>query len=124
MRGAIPVTMALTLSSLLLVGCAGGGRWSKEGAPPEQISADYAQCRAQAQHDIARDVNIDTDIAAGRDQDWQHNQSSETHLASDASSDARLSDNILNGCMEGKGYTPSGDAPPVGGPNWLGFLSL
>jgi hypothetical protein len=115
-------TAALALT-VLLTACAGEGRWTKDGTAPEQVSADYAQCRAQAQHDIARDVNIDTDIEAGRDRDWQHNQSAETHRAGDASSDAKLSDNILKDCMEGRGYVPTGSAPD-NSPNWWALFDL
>jgi hypothetical protein len=122
MRRAIPWIAAGALA-VLTTACAGEGRWTKDGVPPEQISADYAQCRAQAQHDIARDVNIDTDIAASRGQDWERSQSTQTHLASDASSDHKLSDNILQSCMEGQGYAPSG-SEPNNGPNWWSFIDL
>jgi hypothetical protein len=122
MGRAIPWMAALTVS-VLVTACAGEGHWSKDGVPPEQISADYAQCRAQAQHDIQRDVDIDTDIEAGRDRDWQHNQSTQTHLANDASNDAKLSDNILRSCMEGRGYAPNG-AEPTNGPNWWALFEM
>ncbi|HEX4111626.1 MAG TPA: hypothetical protein VH020_03745 [Stellaceae bacterium] len=122
MRMAMAGTAALALA-ILVTACAGEGHWTKEGAPPEQASTDYAQCRAQAQHDIARDVNIDTDIAESRASDWDRSQTTQTHLASDESSDHKLSDDILKGCMEGRGYVPTG-AEPNNGPNWWALFDM
>ncbi|HXE17677.1 MAG TPA: hypothetical protein VN632_10640 [Stellaceae bacterium] len=119
---ALPLAAALALS-LMLGACAGPSKWTKEGVSPDAAAADYADCRHAAQHDIQRDVNIDTDIAAARAQDRDRTQTRETYAANDASSNARLSSQIVKGCMESKGYAPSGpDAEE--GPNWWGILNL
>jgi hypothetical protein len=122
MRGVIPWVTAMALSALLGA-CAGPANWTKDGVSPERASADYSECRADAQHDIQRDVNIDSDIAAGRDHDWDHSQSAETHLADDASSNAKLSRNVVSGCMESKGYAPSGPEATES-PHWWRLLDL
>jgi len=119
---AFPLVAALALS-VALGACSGPAKWSKDGASPEMAAADYADCRHMAQHDIQRDVNIDTDIAAGRAHDRDRTQTRETYDASDASSDARLSSQIVKGCMESKGYAPSGSDAEEG-PNWWGILNL
>ena len=119
---AIPVTAALALS-VALCACTGPAKWSKEGVTPEAAAADYADCRHRAQHDIQRDVNIDTDIATSRASDRDRTQTRETYNASDASSNARLSSQIVKGCMESKGYAPSGSDAEEG-PNWWGMLDL
>lgn len=122
MRRAMAGTAAALLS-VMAAACAGEGHWAKDGVPPEQISADFAQCRAQAQHDIARDVNIDTDIAASRANDWDRSQTTQTHLADDESNNYKLSDNIVQSCMEAKGYAPTG-VGPTNGPNWWALFDL
>lgn len=119
MRRAFPGIVALALS-LALASCAGPTRWTKPGVSNEQASADYSDCRSQAQHDIIRDVNIDTDIAASRQQDWARSQSTDTHLASDAAINNQRTDTMLKSCMEGKGYAPGGTQPTIS-PGWWPF---
>jgi hypothetical protein len=109
--------------SLALAACAEQADWTKQGVSADRASTDYSECRAEAQHDIQRDVNIDTDIAASMQQNWQRSQSTETHLAGDVSSNAKRSDDLLKGCMESKGYAPGGTEPSAG-PHWWSFLSL
>ena len=122
MRRAFPWRASFALA-ILLGACSGPANWSKEGASPERAAADYADCRAEAQHDIQRDVNIDTDIAAARQHDWQQSQSTQTHLADDASSNARLNRDVVKGCMQSKGYAPSGPEPTEG-PHWWTLLDM
>ncbi|MGH6980066.1 MAG: hypothetical protein ACREFC_02565 [Stellaceae bacterium] len=122
MGWASKLTAALALS-VALCACAGPAKWAKDGVSPEATAADYADCRHMAQHDIQRDVNIDSDIAASRAQDRDRTQTRDTYNASDASSNARLSNQIVKGCMESKGYAPTG-AEADEGPNWWGTLEL
>ncbi len=112
------VALAVSLSA-----CGGPPNWTKDGASPDVAAADYADCRHEAQHDIQRDVNIDTDIAAARQHDWSQSQSTETHLAGDASSNRKLTRDIVSGCMESKGYVPSGPGP-TNGPHWFQLFDM
>jgi hypothetical protein len=116
MRKALPGIAALALG-LALASCAGPSDWIKQGASPAQASDDYADCRAETQHDIQRDVNIDTDIAASMQQNWQHSQSTATHLAGDAAIDNDRTKDLLKICMEDKGYAPNGSRA-TSSPGW------
>jgi hypothetical protein len=115
--------MAAVALSVSLAACGGAPEWSKDGVTPEVAATDYADCQALAQHDIQRDVNIDRDIEASRQHDWSQSQSTETHRADDASSDERLSGNVVQDCMQSKGYSPSGTRP-TNGPQWWQIFDL
>jgi hypothetical protein len=115
--------MAAIALSVSLAACGSTPEWSKDGATPDVAAADYSACQSLAQRDIQRDVNIDRDIEASRQHDWSHSQSMATHKADDASSDERLSGNIVQDCMESKGYAPSGSRP-TGGPHWWQVFDL
>jgi hypothetical protein len=117
-----PWIAALALSASLSA-CSGPANWTKEGVSQEATAADYAECRRAAQHDIQRDVNIDTDIAAAREHDWDHSQSGQTYLADDAASNRKLSGDMVKDCMESKGYVPSGPGPSES-PDWRNLLNL
>ncbi len=122
MGRAFPLMAALALS-VSLAACGGPPDWTKDGVTPEVASADYADCRHEAQHAIQRDVNIDTDIAASRQHDWSQSQTTEMHLAEDASSDRRLSGDMVRACMQSKGYAPSGPEP-TNGPHWWQIFDM
>ena len=117
-----PRIAALALSASLTA-CSGPPNWTKEGVNQEVTAADYAACRHLAQREIQRDVNIDTDIAASRQNDWDRSQSTQTRFAADAASNRRLSGDIVRSCMESKGYVPSGPEATEG-PDWRSFLNL
>lgn len=121
MRGALSGAVVFALGmGLLLAACDSPSDWSKQGVSSDRASSDYADCRAETQNDIQRDVNIDTDIAASMQQNWQHSQSTDTHLASDASLDDKRTSGLLDACMEGKGYAPGGSASTTS-PGWWPF---
>ncbi len=120
MRRVIPLVLALALGA---AGCAGPPQWSKPGATDAQAAHDFSACRHQAQRDIARDVDIDTDIAAGRREDWQKSGTLDTHRASDQSSNQKLSGDLVKACMEARGYAPSGSEAEAS-PHWWSFLSF
>lgn len=115
--------MAAVALSVSLAACGGAPEWSKDGATADVAAADYAACQALAQHDIQRDVDIDRDIEASRQHDWFQSQSTETHKADDASSDERLSGNVVQDCMESKGYAPNGSRP-TNSPHWWQIFDL
>lgn len=107
MRKAFPWTAAIALS-LALCACGGPGKWAKDGVTQEMAAADYADCRSQAQHAIQRDVNIDADIEASRATDRDRSQTRNTYNADDASANRQLSGEMVSGCMQSKGYAPTG----------------
>ena len=115
---------ALLLAGLALAACGGPGPWSKEGVSPKRASIDYADCRSQAQNDIRRDVDIDTDIAAGRKTDWDKSQSGPLHKSADATANNSRSYDVVRACMLAKGYIPNGRDEPASEPHMLGFLGL
>jgi anti-sigma factor RsiW len=122
MGRAFPLMAAFALA-VSLAACGGPPEWTKDGVTSDVASADYADCRHDAQHAIQRDVNIDTDIAASRQHDWAQSQTTETRLADDASSNQKLSGDMVRSCMESKGYAPSGPAP-TNGPHWWQIFDL
>src|SRR5262249_12712984 len=95
----------------LLAGCARRPPWTKDGARPKRTAAHYAACNAQAQRDIGRDVNIDSDILAGRQSDWQRTSSMKEHTATDATTNSERTDDLVRFCMIGRGYAPTGTEP-------------
>jgi hypothetical protein len=109
--GRIIPFIALAALAGSLAGCTGEGDWSKDGVSKARIAADYAACRSSAQRDIRRDVEIDSDIAAGRQVDWAKSQSTEIHQSDDASANNERSGNVVVACMEAKGYAPNGPNP-------------
>jgi hypothetical protein len=109
--------------ALAAAACGGPPQWSRQGGTDAQAAADLASCRHQAQGDIARDVDIDTDIAAGRHNDWEKSSTLQTHSAADQSSDQKLSGNLVNACMQSRGYAPAGTEAEVS-PHWWSFLSF
>ena len=120
-----PIMLAATaLLGLALAACEGPGPWTKDGVSPKRTAVDLADCRSQAQNDIRRDVNIDTDIAAGRKQDWDRSQTTQVHRSSDATVNNARSHDTVRACMEAKGYVPTGSGAPDGQPHLLGFIGM
>jgi len=109
--------------SLLLCACTGPGKWSKDGVTPEAAAADYADCRAQAQNAIRRDVNIDADIEASRATDRDKSQTRSTYDADDAHANRQLTSQMVSGCMQSKGYAPTGPETNES-PHLLGLFNL
>ncbi|MGH6989700.1 MAG: hypothetical protein ACREFD_13565 [Stellaceae bacterium] len=122
MRKAGYGVMVLALATML-ASCTGAPDWVKHGATPDETSSAYADCRANTQRDIQTDVNIDTDIAASMQRNWQHSQSTDTHLAADASLNNDRTRGLLKACMETKGYAPTSSGPTVS-PGWWPFPDM
>jgi len=122
MRKMLPLLFAAALCPALAA-CGGPGPWTKSGVSDARAATDYANCRREGQHEIRRDVDIDTDIAAGRRGDWSKNQSLQSHLAVDASNNDTRSDDIVRACMLAKGYAPTGPAAESN-PRLLNFLGM
>ena len=90
---------------LALAACSGAGGWSKAGVSPEKAAQDYAECRHTAEIANRRDSDIDTDILAARSQDWHKADVLTIKRDNYAESNAQRSGNIVERCMNAKGYT-------------------
>lgn len=93
--------------ALMLAGC-GGGTWHKAGVSPEAAAQDLSECRHMAEIANRRDSDIDQDILASRGHDWENLSIIGTRRAQYADSNERRTGDIVERCMIGKGYTPSG----------------
>jgi hypothetical protein len=90
---------------LLIAGCAsGGGNWVKTGADNAAAQAAYQDCRGLADTAVETDQQIDQDILASRQNDWQRASlgHTQTQLMNDHTRDRAGA--IVDACMKAKGY--------------------
>jgi len=123
MRGISALALGMAAVSLLLAGCGSSQRWAKQGVEPAQIAADYSACSSEGQTAIGPDSNIDTDILSGRQHDWERTNTLQAHRSTDVANDDAHSGDIVQACMIGKGYVPTGSAPQQG-PAVFDFSSI
>jgi hypothetical protein len=94
--------------ALLLAGCAGGAPdWTRPGADAHATALAYQDCSTTASSAVRTDADIDQDILASRQNDWQ--RSSVVRLQTQAMHDHTRdrADAILAACMKSKGFTPA-----------------
>ena len=103
MNGATRLGAALVL--LLLVGCAGGGDWAKTGGGETAAAREYQDCRALAGSAVQTDADIDQDILATRQTDWQRAGvvRQQTRIMHEQTRDR--ADAIIESCMKAKGFS-------------------
>jgi hypothetical protein len=103
------VKSALAIVVILILGaCVSEAEtWQKEGAAGDGRSRDLAECRSEARRAVQRDVNIDTDIMASRGTDWQNSGVITARRDTMQSSNAGRFDDVVAGCMRGRGYAPA-----------------
>jgi hypothetical protein len=90
--------------ALLLAGCAAAGSWTKAGADEAATAREYQDCRAMAASAVKTDADIDQDILATRQNDWQ--RASRLRLQSETMQE-HTSDRaaaIVAACMRAKGF--------------------
>jgi hypothetical protein len=87
-----------------LGGCAERVRWTKPGIDQGTLSSDTFQCRRQAQQALARDRNIDTDIAVSRQEDWSRGGYFELGTRTQAFSTETRENEAFGSCMQERGY--------------------
>jgi hypothetical protein len=92
--------------TLLLIGCAGGNDWSRQGSSSKQTAAEYADCQSQARDATARDTNIMTDITASRASDWNRTGVMSTQMSLFAAENHDQTSSLVNRCMLSKGFVP------------------
>ena len=98
------LSLGLLGAALALAACAGvSADFVKEGATREQVRADNAACRSQAEARFGRDDNITRDIRAGR----SSNVSEQTRLVRqtrDVGVRERY-DRVFATCLRARGYS-------------------
>ena len=92
--------------AVVLVGCASGAEWSKEGVSQQETARAVADCQSLAREATQRDTNIMTDIMATRGNDWQRTGVLGTKEQVFGAEDRTRTDDIVTRCMISKGFAP------------------
>ena len=97
-------SLAPLLIALAVAACSGvSADFVKAGATKEQVRADNAACRAEAEAVVGREANITRDIRTGR----SHTPSDAPRILEqtrDLATEARY-DRIFAACMKARGYS-------------------
>ena len=107
------VRMALAmLAGLVLLGCT-ETEFVKANTTEDQYRRDAAACRRQVNSQMARDRNIDADIATtvGTQSQQVRPGSSQVRQQMATRGDVVRSDRLMESCMRARGYSGAGDAP-------------
>jgi hypothetical protein len=90
---------------LLLAGCGGAGDWAKSGADESTATAAYQDCRALAGDAVRTDADIDQDILATRQGDWQRAGvvRQQTRVMHEQTRDRAAA--LIESCMKAKGFS-------------------
>lgn len=102
--------MSRFLAALLLLplaGCAGAGDWVKPGADQAAAGREYQDCRDLADTAVKTEADIDQDILATRQTDWQRAGvvRAQTRVMHEQTGDRATA--IVESCMKTKGYSPA-----------------
>lgn len=98
MKPVLPLVFVFALAA-----CAGtGAAWVKEGASEDQVRADQAACRAQAEGAIGRSESFTRDIRSSTSGGREDTRSIVTE--SRDRDTARSYERILDRCMAARGY--------------------
>jgi len=89
----------------LLAGCGGAGDWTKAGGDEGAAAREYEECRALAGGAVRTDADIDQDILATRQSDWQRAGvvRQQTRAMQDQTRDRAGA--IIESCMKSKGFS-------------------
>ena len=92
---------------LQLAGCAGAGDWVKSGTDQAAAGREYQDCRELADTAVRTEADIDQDILATRQTDWQRAGvvRTQTRLMHEQTGDRAAA--IVDSCMKAKGYSPA-----------------
>ena len=93
--------------ALVLVGCAGGGDWARQGSTSQQTATELSDCQSQAREATERDTNIMTDILATRSSDWRQTGVMSTQMSEFSAENHNQTVGIVKRCMLAKGFAPS-----------------
>lgn len=99
----MPVVLAVSLAA-----CTGiSADWVKPGAGEQQIRADNAACRTEADKVFGRTANITHDIEASRQRDLTNVGAQSGRLRSYETE--RNYEKVFGACMAARGYSKRGD---------------
>jgi len=89
----------------LLAGCSGSRDWTKTGGDEGSAAREYEDCRALAGDAVRTDADIDQDILATRQSDWQRAGvvRLQTRVMQEQTRDRSAA--ILESCMKAKGFS-------------------
>ena len=92
---------------LPLAGCVGGGEWAKPGMDQAAAGREYQDCRELADTAVKTEADIDQDILATRQNDWQRASvvRTQTRVMHEQTRDRAAA--IIGSCMKAKGYSPA-----------------
>jgi len=93
-------------SALLLAGCGAAGGWTRPGADAAAVDADYRDCRGLAEEATRTDRDIDQDIMATRQNDWQRAQLGRVASETMREQTRDRAAAIIGSCMRSKGFAP------------------
>ena len=93
------------VAAALLAGCAGqGGAWVKPGVEEAAAGRADRECRAVAAAAVGTEADIDQDIIATRQRDWQRSGTSGLQSRALRESTSNRAAAIAASCMRGKGF--------------------
>ena len=92
---------------LPLAGCTATGDWVKPGTDQAAAGREYQDCRDLADAAVRTEADIDQDILATRQTDWQRAGvvRTQTRLMHEQTGDRAAA--IVDSCMKAKGYSPA-----------------
>jgi hypothetical protein len=105
-RWLLPVGLlpAGLLPIVLLAGCAATGDWKKAGADDATIAREYQGCRALATTTVTTEADIDQDILATRQSDWQRAGAVRVGTETMQQQTRDRAARIIASCMQAKGF--------------------
>lgn len=94
------------VAAALLTGCAGGGGdWARPGIDEAEVAREYESCRAVAATAVGTEADIDQDILATRQRDWQRGGIGRVQGRTMQESTRDRAARIVASCMQAKGFT-------------------
>ena len=96
---------SLIALALLLAGCAAAGDWTRPGADQAAIARAYQECRDLAGTAVRTEADIDQDILATRQSDWQRAGLGRVQSQTMREQTRDRAGAIVDACMQAKGFT-------------------
>ena len=92
------------IASLALAGCAASGGWAKPGADASAVAREYQDCRELAESTVRPEFDIDQDILATRQNDWQRSHIGRVEGDAMREGTRGRAAAIVQSCMQAKGF--------------------
>ena len=92
-------------AALLLAGCVAAGGWNKPGADEAAAGSAYRECRGLADTAVKTQADIDQDILASRQNDWQRASVVRVETQSMHEQTRDRAGAIIASCMQAKGFS-------------------